>query len=235
MQRVTFGLVVSSAVVVAALVTQAAAAQRPGGREKPGAAAQPAVAPPLAKDEVEKKILDVIHDIDLHSRTGLNVPLEDGRLLRVLAESTGAKQVVEIGTANGYSGLWFCLALRHTGGRLITHEIDAKRAAQARENFKRAGVESLVTLVEGNAHTEIAKLRGPIDLVFIDADKEGYIDYLQKLLPLVRPGGLIVAHNTGNQGSQMPDYIKAVTTNPDLDTAFVNQGIRGIGLTLKKR
>ena len=83
------------------------------------------------------------------------VPLEDGRLLRMLAESTGAKNVVEIGTYNGYSTLWFCLALRTTGGKITTHEISAKNIALARQNFKKAGVENLVTIVEGDAHETV--------------------------------------------------------------------------------
>ena len=68
-------------------------------------------------------------------------------------------------------------------------------AALARENFATAGVADIVTVVEGDAHKKLADLKGPIDLVFIDADKEGYLDYLTKMTPLVRAGGLIIAHN----------------------------------------
>jgi len=168
----------------------------------------------------------------------MNVPIEDGRLLRLLTETVGAKHVVEIGTSNGYSGIWFCLALRKTGGKLTTHEIDARRASLARENFKRAGVDKLVTLIEGDAHEEVTKLKDQIDVIFIDADKEGYVDYLNKLLPLVRPGGLILAHNInmmrGGGRSGIQNYVKAVTTNPDLETIFYGQG-GGISVTLKKR
>ncbi|MBM4038755.1 MAG: O-methyltransferase, partial [Planctomycetes bacterium] len=169
------------------------------------------------------------------SRGMMNVPREDGRLLRLLAEAVGAKHVVEIGTSNGYSGIWFCLALRTTGGKLTTHEIDATRAGLARENFKRAGVEELVTLVEGDAHETVTRLKGPIDLVFLDADKPGYGDYLKKLLPLVRPGGLILAHNTASASGEMQDYLKAITTDPNLETLFTAVGGPGIGSTLKKR
>ena len=165
----------------------------------------------------------------------MNVPPEDGRLLRLLTEAVGAKYVVEIGTSNGYSGIWFCLALRTTSGKLVTYEIDADRAALARKNFKRAGVDEIITLVEGDAHEEVTKLKDPIDILFLDADKEGYIDYLEKLLPLVRPGGLILAHNTTNAGDDMQDYIKAVTTNPDLETMFLHEQDRGMSVTLKKR
>jgi predicted O-methyltransferase YrrM len=190
--------------------------------------------PPLAKDTAEKKILDVLDDIQRSQWRRWNIAPEDGRLLRVLAESMGAKHIVELGTGIGYSGVWFCLALQSTGGQLTTFEIDADHAAMARENFKRAGVEKLVTLVEGDAHQEVTKLTDPIDLLFIDADKGGYVDYLNKLLPRVRPGGLIVAHNMV-QPPPDPAYIEAVTTDSDLETVFLHMHGAGLGVTLKKR
>ncbi len=186
--------------------------------------------PPIPANEEEKKILSVLEDMNANQSAGMmNVPPTDGRLLRLFTEATGAKHVVEIGTSNGYSGIWFCLALRTTGGKLTTHDIDAHRAALARENFKRAGVDNLVTLVEGDAHETVARLKEPIDILFLDADKAGYTDYLNKLLPLVRPGGLILAHNVDSTGQ---DFINAITTNPSLDTVFQ---VQGFGVTLKKR
>ena len=186
--------------------------------------------------EAEQHILDVLKDLHENQRRGnMNCTEEDGRFLRVLTEAVNAQHVVEIGTSNGYSGIWFCLALKGTGGKLTTFEIDAGRAALARENFKRAGVNKWVTLIEGDAHQEVVRINEPIDILFLDADKQGYIDYLNKLLPKVRPGGLILAHNTTNLGSAMQDYLKAVTTNPELETIFVHQHDQGIGITLKKR
>ena len=191
---------------------------------------------PMPATKEEQKILDVLSDMYINQRRGMmNVQPEDGRMLRLLTEAVGAKHVVEIGTSNGYSGIWFCLALRATRGRLTTYEIDAGRASLARENFKRAGVDGLVTLIEGDAHEEVTKLIKPIDILHLDADKAGYLDYLDKLLPFVRPGGLILAHNTTNLGSSMRDYIKAVTSNPMLETKFIHKHDQGIGITLKKR
>jgi len=191
---------------------------------------------PIASSDEEGRILDVLEDMaDNQGRGMRNVSGEDGRLLRLLAEATDAKHVVEIGTSNGYSGIWFCLALRTTGGSLTTYEIDAGRAALARENFRRAGVEQLVTLVEGDAHEEVTRLQGPIDVLFLDADKSGYIDYLEKLLPLLRPGGLVVAHNMSPTMAD-PRYIEAITSDPDLETIFLSKSVRGgVGVTLKKR
>ena len=215
------------------MVVESLTAQPPGrgpGGRRGGGGAAPQGQAPLPANEQEKKILSVLDELDQgQSRGMMNVPQEDGRILRLLTETTGAKHVVEIGTSNGYSGIWFCLALRTTGGKLTTHDIDEGRASLARENFKRAGVDKLVTLVMGDAHETVTKIKEPIDILFIDADKEGYTDYLNKLLPLVRPGGLILAHNIEMVGQ---DFIKAITGDPNLETVFQGQGV---SVTLKKR
>lgn len=205
---------------------------QPGGR---GGEAASFSANTLAKDDVEKRILQALDEMSRNQRRGnMTVPEQDGRILRLLTEALGAKQVVEIGTSIGYSGTWFCLGLQKTGGKLTTFEIDAKRAAQARGNFKRAGVDNLVTLVEGDAHVEVAKLEGPIDLLFLDADKEGYLDYLKKLTPKVRPGGMVIAHNM-NERQADPAFTKAITTDANLETIFLNMETSGIAVSIKKR
>ncbi len=158
------------------------------------------------------------------------VPEADGRLLRLLTEAAGAKNVVEIGTSTGYSGLWLSLALRQTGGRLTTFEIDPGRAATAREFFRKAGLDRQATVVIGDAHQTLATLKDPIDVVFMDADKEGYVDYLKRLMPLLKPGGVILAHNI----RQAPDYLQYVAANPDLETLLLVQS-SGLTATLKKR
>ena len=187
---------------------------------------------PVPREGQEKKIIDVLEDMAANQRGMLNVSMDDGRLLRLLTETMGAKHVVEIGTSNGYSGLWLLMALRTTGGKLTTFEIDPEKVRLATNNFKKAGMDHLATIIEGDAHEEVKRLKGPIDLLFIDADKEGYLDYLNKLLPLVRPGGLIVSHN---MNSMNWDYINALTTNPDLETLIPNQYMGVVGVTLKKR
>jgi caffeoyl-CoA O-methyltransferase len=182
------------------------------------------------KDNAEKQILAVLDRMVGEHQTYLSVPAQDGKALHLLTEAAGAKNMVEIGTSTGYSGLWLCRTLLNTHGHLTTFEISHERATSAREHFKEAGVDAMVTIVEGDAHEQITKLKDPIDVAFIDADKTGYVDYLNKLLPLIRPGGLILAHNT----DMVPDYMKAVTTNPGLDTIVYTEGA-GLGITLKRR
>jgi len=118
--------------------------------------------------------------------------------------------------------------------KLTTYEIDAERANIARDNFKRAGVEDVVTLVLGDAHEEVTKLTDSIDILFLDADKKGYIDYLDKLLPLLRPGGLVVAHNI-TPGMADPTYVEAITSNPELESLLVTLQAGGLSVSMKKR
>jgi caffeoyl-CoA O-methyltransferase len=189
--------------------------------------------PIVTKSDDEKKIVSVLNEMTSSQRVqGANVPMDDGRYLRILVESIGAKNVVEIGTSNGYSALWMLLGLKSTGGKLTTFEIEASAVKLARQNFKNAGVDNIATIVEGDAHEKVKTLKEPIDLLFLDADKDGYYDYLKQLLPLVRPGGLIIAHNMDQGGTQ--SYISAVTNQADLETLFLNTGSGSVGVTLKK-
>ena len=169
----------------ATVLAQLGSAQQPGpegeaeqtkqrrGRGGPGPAeaGSDLSKPPLPKDDGEKRILEAL-DQARQGRRYANVSTADGRLMRQLTEAIGAKRVVELGTSTGESGLWFAMALRKTGGHLYTHDIDAGRIAVARENFKRAGVDDLITIVEGDAHQTAPKNTDPIDVLFIDAEKE---------------------------------------------------------------
>lgn len=184
---------------------------------------------PPAGSNAEKRILDVIEGARASGDVYLEVPVVDGHMLRVLTQTANAKQVVEFGTSTGYSGLWLSLALQATGGRLTTFEMDATRSAHARKHFEQAGVSGIIRIVQGDAHQNLKEVKGPVDVVFIDADKEGYVDYVTRMLPLVRPGGLVLAHNI----DMVADYVKLVTNDPKLDTLLFTQG-GGLGITLKK-
>jgi caffeoyl-CoA O-methyltransferase len=189
--------------------------------------------PPLAKDDGEKRALAALDEMT-KGKWHLNVTTREGRVLRQLTETVGAKRVVEIGTSSGYSTIWLALGVRASGGKVFTHEIDPEKVKLASENFRKAGVDDLITIIEGNAHETIKQHKEPIDVLFLDAEKKGYVDYLKQLLPVVRPGGLILGHDMHRP---MPDprYIEAITTNPDLDTSFIMMESFGISMTVKKR
>jgi predicted O-methyltransferase YrrM len=229
-------ILVTSAIALLVAWAAPADAQRRGGPGGPGprfGGRDPGdmqlEKPPVAVDDFERNALAVLDHIEASERFR-NVPQHDGRLLRIMAQSINAKHVVELGTSTGVSGIWLGLALKETGGKLTTYEIDAERAAAARKNFKQARLDDVITIVEGDAHAKIKDLEGTIDMVFLDADKEGYIDYLNKLLPMLRPGGLILAHNI-NPRMAHPPFIEAITTDPALET--VVRG--GMSISLKKK
>ena len=234
MRQILLGI---SVVAVLCLPSTGASAQPPESRvERPGFGFGGTTEfdhPALGKADQEKQALSALDQIS-QGRWYLNVTTREGRLLRQLTEFAGAKRVVEIGTSSGYSGIWLALGVRATGGKLITHELDPNMIKIAKANFEKAGVDDLITIIEGDAHETIKQHKEPIDVLFLDADKKGYLDYLEKLLPLVRPGGLILGHDMHRP---MPDprYIEAITKNPDLETSFVMMESFGISLTLKKR
>lgn len=242
MRRISWFVLAFGILAVTTVAMQATAQNRPEGPPPmrgprgPGGPARDGYSldnTTLPKDEVEKQIFAAIGKITQQQGFRLNVPTQDGRMLRLLAESLGAKTVVEIGTSNGISAIWLAMGVRKTGGKVITHEIDPETAKLARENFKTAGVADAITVVEGDAHETVKLLQGPVDMVFIDAEKAGYADYLKKLLPLVRPGGMICAHNINSRQAN-PDFVKAATTDPELETVLYSAGA-GLSISLKKR
>jgi len=127
-----------------------------------------------------------------------------GKLLSLLARVSGARSALEIGTLGGYSAIWLARGLV-PGGRVVTLEIDARHAEVARVNVARAGLSETVEVRLGPAAETLARMardgEGPFDLVFIDADKPGYPDYLRGALKLVRPGSVIVADNVVRKGA----------------------------------
>ena len=142
-------------------------------------------------------------DSDTAGLPAINVSPVQGKLLHLLARLQGARNILEIGTLGGYSAIWLARALP-AGGRLITLEASPKHAEVARANISRAGLAQVVELRLGKALDTLPQLaqenRGPFDLIFIDADKPGYPDYLPWALKLSRPGSLIIADNVVRKG-----------------------------------
>ncbi len=182
----------------------------------------------------EARAIDRLAWMRKHETGMWNVNPEEGAFLREQAVKVRTKRALEVGTSNGYSGIWIALALRTTGGHLWTLEIDEGRARLAQENFRAAAVEELITLKRGDALEEIPKLEGPFEFVFIDAWKQDYVRYLDMVLPLVPSCGVIVAHNVADMKDQLQDFIQAVKTNPQLKTTFENPGPGGFSVSVKR-
>jgi predicted O-methyltransferase YrrM len=168
------------------------------------------------------------------NQTGmLNVSADEGAFMRDQIVRLKVKRALEIGSSNGYSTVWLALGVRQTGGHVTTIEIDDVKVKLAGENFRAAGVVPWITLVHGNALEEVPKLKGPFQFVFIDAWKADYLQYLDMVLPMVPPGGMIVAHNTTNLRAGLLDFIERVKTDPELKTTFVEAGPGGFSVSVK--
>jgi caffeoyl-CoA O-methyltransferase len=178
-----------------------------------------------------KKVLTEIKAKD----TGLlAVSEEDGRFLRLMVASTGAKHALEIGGASGYSAIWIGLGLRDTGGRLVTIEYDPVRAKELADNVKRAGLSDIVQVVAGDAFQQIPKVPGTFDFVFLDAWKKDYKRFFDMVYPRLDKGGLFLAHNVVNKRSEMGDFLDAIQKQPAVWTTIVSPSGEGMSVTLKR-
>jgi predicted O-methyltransferase YrrM len=148
----------------------------------------------------------------------INVTANQGKLLQLLAQAQGARNILEVGTLGGYSTIWLARALP-PGGRLITLEFEPKHAEVARANIARAGLAEVVELRVGAALETLPQLaaerRGPFDFIFIDADKVNYPGYFTWALKLSRRGTLIVADNVVRKGA----VIDAASKDPNVQAA----------------
>jgi predicted O-methyltransferase YrrM len=199
-----------------------------GGAGGAGQAAQNA-----SHHGVPPDALKVLQQIKSADKDLLAVSEEDGRFLRAMVVSKGAKRILEIGAADGYSAIWIGLGLRETGGRLTTIEYDPGRARGAADNIRRAGLADIVTVIPGDAFAQIPKLAGTVDFVFLDAWKRDYKRFLDLMLPRLEPRGLFLAHNVVNKESEMRDFLEAIQSDNRLLTSIVKPGSEGMSVTVK--
>jgi predicted O-methyltransferase YrrM len=166
----------------------------------------------------------------------LNISAADGQLLYDLIIEGNYKSALEIGTSTGHSGIWIAWALSKTGGKLITIEYDEFRHKTALQNFKDAGLSEYIDARRADAHSLVKELKGPIDFVFSDADKDWYKNYFIEIDPKLKVGGCYTTHNisdrsTGGYGRQgggrgsgaSGDYLEYVRSLNNYETTL-NRG-----------
>ena len=156
---------------------------------------------------------------------GIQISPNEGKLLQLLAEMVGARRILEIGTLGGYSTINLARSMAENG-TLISLEIDERHAKVARENIERASLGEKVEIRVGDARELLAQLaendEGPFDLVFIDADKEGYPEYLEGSMRLSRPGSLILADNTIRGGSVLDPRDESARATRDFNAKIAS-------------
>jgi caffeoyl-CoA O-methyltransferase len=194
---------------------------------------------PVVSDAQVRKILNSHQS----SWGGMNVPEADGKALYDIVLQHKYKNALEIGTSNGYSGLWIAWALSKTGGKLTTVEIDRGRHDEAVAYFRQAGLDKIIDARIGDAHELVSALPGPFDFVFCDADKEWYENYLKAALPKIPVGGCFAAHNVTEysgwgrraRGGLAGGYLQFARSLANLDTKVLDiPGSGGLAVSYKK-
>jgi predicted O-methyltransferase YrrM len=171
--------------------------------------------------------------LDNFNRTSLNTTPGDAMMLRILVEASGAKRGVEVGSASGFGAINMGIAFERTGGHLWTHDINPAAVKETRENLAKVGMESIVTVVEGDALKTLPNIEGPVDFVFIDALKQDYLKYLKILEPKLKVGAVVVADNVIQSARAMKDYLDYVQTSPDYDTVTIRASMeKNDGMTV---
>jgi predicted O-methyltransferase YrrM len=193
----------------------------------------PAAQAPRPSGSLTPQIEGLLNRIKAADKGQLAVSEEDGRFLRVLVAARGAKSILEIGAASGYSGIWLGLGARESGGRVVAIEYDPQRAREADANIRSAGLHDVVSVVHGDAFKEIPKLPGTFDLVFLDAWKPDYKRFFDLVYPRLNPGGVFVAHNVVNKKSEMEPFLRTVQGHASLFTTIVSPSGEGMSVSYK--
>jgi predicted O-methyltransferase YrrM len=159
-----------------------------------------------------------------HSRKLLNLEPDTAQLVSILARSSGARRLLEIGTSNGYSTIWLAASIGPKGGRVTSIDRSPEKQALARENLSKAGLLEYVDLRCGDATEMVATLPGPFDFVFFDADRKSAPDQLTLLLPKLAPVALILADNVLSHPAEIADYLAVVQSLKRLQHVVVPVG-----------
>ena len=172
-----------------------------------------------------ENIEEKLHELEKTQKNYWNIARETANFLSILIKTANSKNVLEIGTSNGYSAIWLALALKETNGHLTTIEYWEKRQSIARENFKICGVDSLITPIIGSAFDvmeEMLKNGQKFDFIFMDANKEEYIGYFEYADKMLEKGGIITADNVLSHELKVKPFVDEIMSRPDYQTEILN-------------
>ena len=161
-----------------------------------------------------------------------NIPPDTGQFLNILVRISRSKNILEVGTSNGYSTIWLGESVKQNNGKITTIEISEHKVKMAAENFKIAKLDKIIKIVHGDALKEIPKLKNDFDFLFLDAIKEDYINYFKLAYPKLTKNAVIVADNAIMFEKYMKDYLQYVRNHKNLRSVLVPIG-SGVEFTLK--
>lgn len=171
----------------------------------------------------DKETAEVLAELEKTQKDFWNIPRKTAVLINTFIKMMGVKSALEIGTSNGYSGIWIAKALKQTGGKLTTIEYYDKRQSVAIENFKKCGVNNIVRPLQGSACDIIESFTSDekFDFVFIDANKREYVKYFELIKPHLTEKALIVADNITSHAEKVQTFIDAVDADDEFQYEIV--------------
>jgi predicted O-methyltransferase YrrM len=159
-----------------------------------------------------------------HSRKLLNLEPDTAEIVSILARSSGAKRILEIGTSNGYSTIWLAASVGPEGGHVISIERSQEKQTMARDNLLKAGLLGYVNLRLGDATQVVETLPGPFDFVFFDADRTSAPGQLALILSRLAPRALILADNALSHPDQIAGYLAMIKSLRQFQHALIPVG-----------
>jgi len=166
---------------------------------------------------------EVMAELEITQKDFWNISRKTGNLLNMFVKMMNIQNALEIGTSNGYSGLWLAKALKETGGHLTTIEFYEKRQILAIENFKKCGVNDVITSIQGSACDVIRNFSDDIkfDFVFIDASKREYIDYFTLIKPHMTKKSMLIADSIISHAEKVKDFVNAIDKDDEFQYEIV--------------
>ena len=184
----------------------------------------------IFQDEITKifdvKTVETCVELEKTIQDFWNVERASANFLNLTVKMINAKSALEIGTSNGYSGIWIAKALKETGGHLTTIEYWEKRSSLAIENFKKAGVNDIITTITGDAIEILKEMKEKnsikFDFIFVDANKAEYIEYFKSYDSLLQKGGVIIADNILSHYKKTHDFVETLMNHPNYQSQILN-------------
>lgn len=177
---------------------------------------------------------EVLKELERTQKQFWNISRVTAEFLNLFIRINKSKQIIEIGTSNGYSGVWIGKALKETGGKLTTIEYYEKRINPAKENFKKCGVDDIITVLQGSACEVLAELPKDfeVDFAFVDANKRESLEYFELIHPHLKSGGFFACDNVLSHEEKVKPFIDAINNHPDYENVVLNLPA---GLSLAKK
>lgn len=174
-------------------------------------------------EKFDKTTQEILIELEKTQKQFWNISRVTAEFLTILIKTTNAQNAIEVGTSNGYSGIWLAKALQETGGHLTTIEFWDKRLDIAKENFKKCGVSDVITTLKGSACELLENLPDDfvIDFAFIDANKSEYIKYYELIDKHLKIGGIITCDNVLSHEAKCQPFIDAINSNPNYENVVL--------------